>query len=570
MLNKRKFKPLSKTFYDSFPLFLIQVWKMMGHPYPTELQLDVARYIQEGQEKVKGTDKTVLNIVFAFRGLGKSQIAIAYAAWRLRREPNLQVFIISQSERFAINFTNSFINLIENKQYHYDFLRCLTAGPNDESSKMIYRVGPSTNKTEPTPSLTSKGMSSQIASARSALVIADDVSASSFDTVLQREALRRTFENLVPLLVSPSIIEIGNPEILVLGTPNSNNSIYYELRDKYKYNMRIWTIKYPNLNDNENIYKGCLAPIIQERITEENIGKTTEPLRFSDERIKDIEITMGSAYFQQQMMLNTKLIDADKYPLKIQNIQVLSYDPFAGEAPGTFKNTFRNDFLLRNHKGKIIDSVGLDGDLWYESMDIGEDRKYQYTIMALDPSGKNVGSDAFACVILSVIGSNIYIRHIYSNIDGLTPEMNNKLIQMCIDYEVNEIFVEDKDGSYTDLLNMIIRDHWTCGVHKTWPGGNMHKEDRIIKWIAPVLNSHKLAITRSIIGLDINNSKNMTLNTRSTGGAHDYSLFYQLTHIYNEKNALVHDDMVDCLAMGIHELQQFIGINQEEYLKVKR
>lgn len=67
---------------DDFRKFLWYVWKEIGLPPPTPVQLDIAMFLQHGPTKIA---------IEAFRGVGKSFITSAYVAWELLRDPQKKI-----------------------------------------------------------------------------------------------------------------------------------------------------------------------------------------------------------------------------------------------------------------------------------------------------------------------------------------------------------------------------------------------------------------------------------------------------------------------------------------------
>ena len=69
-----------------FRNFLYLVWQHLGLPEPTKAQYRMARFIQNGDKRL---------ILQAFRGIGKSYITVAYCAWELLLNPQLEIITVS-------------------------------------------------------------------------------------------------------------------------------------------------------------------------------------------------------------------------------------------------------------------------------------------------------------------------------------------------------------------------------------------------------------------------------------------------------------------------------------------
>jgi len=88
-----------KTFiclYGSFSNFLRYTWNHLGLPEPTEAQLHFCNYLQYNDEH------TIIN---AFRGIGKSWITSAFVVWKLWRDIELKILVVSASKERADSFS---------------------------------------------------------------------------------------------------------------------------------------------------------------------------------------------------------------------------------------------------------------------------------------------------------------------------------------------------------------------------------------------------------------------------------------------------------------------------------
>jgi hypothetical protein len=94
---------------DDFRVFLTMLWRHLGLPDPTPLQLDVAWQLQHHSWSSSEIDRL---IIMAFRGMAKSWITSAYVLWNLHRNPQLKIGVFSGSSRRSVNFVNFCLNLI--------------------------------------------------------------------------------------------------------------------------------------------------------------------------------------------------------------------------------------------------------------------------------------------------------------------------------------------------------------------------------------------------------------------------------------------------------------------------
>lgn len=150
--------PLPEKLHD-FRIFLILVWRTLGLPDPTPIQLEIAHYLQHGPRR---------KVIEAFRGVGKSWITSAYVVWRLRMNPDLKFLVVSASKDRANNFTTFTRRLIA----EMDVLHCLSPGRDQRDSMISFDVGPA--RPDHSPSVKSVGIFGQLTGTRADEIIADD------------------------------------------------------------------------------------------------------------------------------------------------------------------------------------------------------------------------------------------------------------------------------------------------------------------------------------------------------------------------------------------------------------
>ena len=79
--------------HDDFRVFLFVLWKHLKLPPPTKRQYAIAQYVATGPRR---------RMIQAWRGAAKTWITCAYALWRLYRNPNERIKIVSANEDKAI------------------------------------------------------------------------------------------------------------------------------------------------------------------------------------------------------------------------------------------------------------------------------------------------------------------------------------------------------------------------------------------------------------------------------------------------------------------------------------
>ena len=143
-----------------FWAFVYIVWKSIGLPNPTPIQVDIAQYLQKPP-----SDRIVIQ---GFRGVAKSFLTCAYAVWRLWPNRDLKVLIISASRDRAddnARFIKSIIRTLP-------FLADMKADKSQLDTQNIFNVGGA--QADISPSVKSVGITGQITGTRADLLISDD------------------------------------------------------------------------------------------------------------------------------------------------------------------------------------------------------------------------------------------------------------------------------------------------------------------------------------------------------------------------------------------------------------
>lgn len=500
---------------SDFRNFVFLIWKHLHLPNPTEAQYDIADYLQNGPKR---------RMVEAFRGVGKSWITSAYVLWRLLNNPQEKILVVSASSGRANDFSIFTKRLI----MEVEILQHLTPGRDQRSSNIAFDVGPA--KAAHAPSVKSVGIFGQLTGSRATLIISDDVeSAQNSITEDAREKLLKAMAEFDALLVP----DVG--EIIVLGTPQSEESVYNKLPDK-GFNIRVWPARYPALNKVDS-YKGYLDPKIFDKLTAnvELVGKPTDPKRFSDIDLAERELSYGKAGFALQFMLDTSLSDAEKYPLKTKDIVVMNTN--IDKAPINVSWGAGKEQQI-----KELACIGFTGDRWQKPFFVDDTWKdYEGSVMAIDPSGR--GKDETAYAVVKHLHGFLYVTAagaVQGN--GYDDTNMETMAKIARDHKVNMIIIEANfgDGMYTQLFKPVCRRYHNCAIEEIKV--STQKEKRIIDTLEPVLARHKLIVDYSVVVDDLKEFKKENPK---------YSLFYQLTRITYDRGALKHDDRLDALAMAV-------------------
>ena len=203
-----------RAYFLSFPLFVALVWKLIGLPQPTPIQVNISETLQEPPSN--------RFIIQGFRGVAKSFITCAYVVWLLWRDPQLKIMIVSASKERA-DANASFIKKIINE---VPFLGHLKAREGQRDTQNLFDVGPA--RPDHSPSVKSVGITGQLTGSRADIIVADDVEVpgNSFTQVMRD----RLFELVKEF---DAILKPGdNKKIIYLGTPQNEMSLYNELQER--------------------------------------------------------------------------------------------------------------------------------------------------------------------------------------------------------------------------------------------------------------------------------------------------------------------------------------------------
>lgn len=494
-----------------FRNFVYLAWDHLGLPEPTPIQLDIAQYLQKGPRR---------RVVQAFRGVGKSWLTSAYVVFRLLHDPKLNVLVVSASKQRADDFSTFTLRLIN------EIPICQHLKPRDDqrNSKIAFDVGPAS--ASQAPSVVSKGITSQITGSRADLIIADDVeSLNNSATFLMREKLQSAVAEF------EAVLKPGG-EVIYLGTPQTEQSIYHGLHEK-GYDTRIWPARYPDARL-KTAFGVKLAPMLLDGIE----GDPTDPRRFNAMDLMEREASYGRTGFSLQFMLDSTLSDADRYPLKLADLLVFGLNPEnAPEKPIWAANV--------NNSVKDVPCVGFNGDRYYGPMDIqGKWIPYEGGIMAIDPSGRGDNETAYA--VVKMLNGFLYVVAAGGLKGGYAEDNMNRLVDIAKNNAVNLILVESNfgDGMFTELLKPYLGRKYPCTVEEV--RHSTQKERRIVDTLEPVMNQHRLVFDVGVIRQDYESTKQY-----ATEKALQYSLMWQMSRITRTKGALPYDDRLDVLAMAV-------------------
>jgi hypothetical protein len=493
--------------HDDFRYFL---WFILKHlkKKATRRQYQVALWLQHGPRR---------RMVQGFRGLGKSWITSAFVLWRLYRDPQERILVVSANEYKATEFATFTRRLID----EVEILQFLRPRAGQRDATMAFDVGPA--DASQAPSVRAAGIFGQITGGRATLIVPDDIEVPKNSlTQVMREKLSEAIKEFDAVIVPEG-------EIVYLGTPQTEESVYRDLPGR-GYVVRIWPALYPN-PEQALTYGAALAPDIVSELQANPAlaGHSTDPERFSDLDLAERRASYGGAGFALQFMLDTSLSDAERYPLKTADLICMDLD--LEQAPG--KLMWTSD--PRNAIAEI-DNLGFTGDRLYRPLHIAPTMlPYQGRLLAIDPSGR--GKNETAYVIVYVMSGMLFLQAVGGFKDGYGERTLQGLADLAKTHKVNTVLIESNmgDGMFSALLKPYLAK--THPVQMEEVRASVQKERRIIDDLEPVLNQHRLVIDAKVAKAD------------TAGGVS--SLLYQLTHITRDRGALAEDDRVDILAHAV-------------------
>jgi hypothetical protein len=493
---------------DDFLKFYLYTYAHLNLPRPTFAQMYMAYFIAYDHSKYR--------MVMALRGLAKSLTAQVYTVWRLFRDPNEHILVMSVSATRAEYFTGFCKKIIKALPVTSN----MTPRHNEErtSGSAFDVVGAEPSDS---PSVYAVGVGNPIAGFRATLLIYDDIeSVQSAASAVLTEKIDTNASEAHNLLIA------GRDEVITLCTPHSMSSVYVEWLNR-GHKALIIPAEYP---EDIQVYGGFLAPYIVSRLkNNKNLVGTNVDERFPKELLEERKLVTGKSKYKLQYMLDTTASDDLRHPLKLKDLIVVDVDIEDFPERITYSSMPDNTAYIKHN--------GFKNDRLYYPSYISSDRtNYEYKIMAIDPAGSGSDETGFA-VIFSSRG-RLVIHKIGGITGGYNEESIVQLLQIAYASKVDTLVLEKNfgDGIYSRLIETIMYKQGKRLLiedirHST------SKEDRIIDTLEPLLNQRKIYIDKGTLELD---HKSDII----------YSLTYQLSHIKKEKNALRHDDRLDALAMG--------------------
>jgi len=505
---------------DQFVIFYVYAFAHMELPAPSKVQLEIAEFISDR--------KNPHRLVWAMRGISKSMSSQIYVVWRLLRNPDEKILVLSSKAGRAKNYTRFCKKLIK----MLPITSSMHPRNNVErtSGEQFDVVGA---KPSDSPSVYAAGAGNEITGMRSTLNIFDDVETSKN---AQSNALRIGVQDSVD--EAHNLLMSGHDESITLATPHSMNSLYLPWIDSGTVPF-IVPARYP---EDESVYMSRLAPFISEAIAKDKslIGQAIDE-RIDETFLSNRQRKIGKSKFKLQYLLDVSESDDMKFPLKTSDFIVANIDD--DEAPLKISYSSMPDDIIwiktHNKKNKFYKSS-------YVSK---ETAKYEMKLLSLDPSGR--GLDEMGITIIFSLNTRLFIKKITGIKGGYDVEVMDNIVNMVNHYGIDTIVVESNygDGAFLKMLephiNTKCKDVLLDEIHVKG-----QKEIRIIENLEPLLNQHRLVVDKDFLDKDIDSGV-------------VYSFISQMTNLSTERGCLAHDDRIDSLSNGVQYMLDKMSDNEE-------
>ena len=535
-LERWKLMYAIREIYKDFNDFLEDCMTFLGFN-TTWVQKDIGNYLADGP---------LYRMIQAQRGQAKTTITAIYCVWRLIHDGSCRVVILSAGEGMASQISTLVIQLIMQLPILAPMRPDRSNG--DRVSRESFDVHYTLKGVDKSPSVACFGVSSNIQGNRADVLVADDVeSGKNSKTPVMRSALQLILQDF------PSICSKG--DIIYLGTPQSVDSVYNSLPQR-GFDLRIWTGRFPTNTEIKN-YAGHLSPRILQICKARpelqtgggpmgDRGQAIDSVIVPEDLMVKKEIAQGPAYFQLQHMLDTALMDANRYPLDTSKL-------FFADLRDTTKAPL--DMVLMRDKNQRIAvpphfPLKLDyhyvpnmGDTW---------GTYSPAYMYIDPAGGGQNGDETGYAITREAAGKIFVNKVGGVPGGLGENDLQELVDIAIQNGVRMMGIEKNfgNGALCQILTPMLEKSVKAagldpiGIEEVWETGQ--KELRIIDILEPVIANGKLIVDEEVIQDDWDTVQKYPVQDRGV-----YSLFYQMARISRDKNCLIHDDRLDALAAAV-------------------
>ena len=533
---------------DHFPNFLWRAWKTIGLPPPTPLQYDFCEYLDAGAVGLNPHVEGDRKIMMAFRGASKSYVTTAFAVCCLRRDRTERILITSATSKFAGGIATFAYSMVRN----FEWLADMKPSNDQRQSALAFDVaGAPQAKDE---SFASEGIFGQITGRRASKIIGDDLETpNTSETETAREDLRKRVGEFGAII-------LPGGGIYLLGTAQTEDTIYKLYAEDKGFQLRIWPILYPTPSidpkqDELVKYGPRLAPMIAKALAAnpELAGTSTEPSRFTEVDIAARRKLWGKTEFDRQfkMFLDAGLGKGN--PLKLRDLVVMELPaPSATTSQHLLPSEIAYNPMPANRWDITVDSLTGDSHLYAPAQaDIWVPA--EQTICYIDPSG--AGSDETTWTIGAGLLGRVFALFQGASTDGHTSDVMKAIAADCKRWRVQTVIVESNfgQGMFGELLQPHFADiGWQVEIVEE-RAGSVSKEKRIVATLEPLITDHRLVVSAQLLRDDFN----VDYEDLEAMKRRYHRLTYQLSRMNKQKGCVPFDDRVDGLA-GL--CKHFVGV----------
>jgi hypothetical protein len=255
-------------------------------------------------------------------------------------------------------------------------------------------------------------------------------------------------------------------------------------------------------------------------------------------------------------MLNTKLADALRFPLKLARMIALD---IVDKAPLTVTRS-PNPVDCSDHN---VHGFGFKMRL--ASSLSPEVASLAQIVAYVDPAGGGINADETAYAVTAFLNGNIYLLDVGGMPGGYDKDTLLLLAQRLAKWKPNTVVIEKNMGfgAFREVFVPILHAAHKCAVEDDLVTGQ--KETRIIATLEPVIGRGALIVALSALEQDKLDCARYQPKDRQV-----YSLFFQLAKLTRERGALIHDDRADALEGAVRFWQKYLAVDQEHQAKVER
>ena len=310
--------------------------------------------------------------------------------------------------------------------------------------------------------------------------------------------------------------------------------------------IRIWPGRYPTVKEEEN-YGDFLAPSIRKAMESDptlrsgggmtgDRGKPTDNIILGEDVLVAKEINQGAAYFQLQHMLDTRLADAERYPLKTDKIIFTSLSD-EGAAISYQRQLVPANRLYTPQDYPVKAPFYRAGST---SVEFGS---FEGTHMYVDPAGGGQNGDETAYAVTQFMAGKVFVRAVGGVPGGLGEDSLHALTAIAEKWQPETISIEENygKGALSHIWQPILLKKVIAEIEDVWESGQ--KELRIIDVLEPMIGAGRLVMDEEIIQKDWDGVKKYPVEKQTS-----YMLFHQMSRITRDRDSLIHDDRLDALA----------------------